>query len=93
MRNQHGNGVAARGHVADRVGDPLFGQRVERRGGLVEDEQVRSPQQGPGDRQPLLLAPRHLDAAFADHRVETAVRTREQIVAGRLPQHVEALGV
>ena len=81
------------GDVADRVDDALFGQRVERRGGFVEDEQVRMPQQGPRDRQPLLFAARHLDAAFADDRVEATVRAREQVVARRFPQHVEALGV
>ncbi len=73
--------------------DLLLGQRVERRGRLVEDEQVRPAQQRPGDRQPLLLAARDLDAALADHRVEPAVGARQQAVAGRLLQHLEALRV
>src|SRR2546425_12885053 len=54
---------------------------------------MRTPQQGARDRQALLLASRDLDAAFADDRVEATGRPREQIVAGRLPQHLEALGI
>ena len=71
----------------------FLGQRVERRGGLVEHQQVRTPQQRARDREPLFLAARHLDAAFADHRVESAVGARQQAVTGRLAQHVQALVV
>ena len=56
--------------VADRLADLVLGDRVERRGRLVEDEQVGIPEQRPRDRQPLALAAGDLHAAFADHRVE-----------------------
>ena len=93
VRDQDGDRVAGRRHVADRVDDPFLGERVERRGRLVEHEQVRMAQQRARDRQPLLLAARDLHAAFADHRVEAPVGARQQAVARRLAQHVEALGV
>ena len=48
-------------------------------------------QQRAGDRQALLLAAGDLHAALADHRVEPLVGAREQGVARRLAQHVEAL--
>ena len=80
--------------VADRLDDPLFGERVERRGRLVEHQQVRTAQQRARDRQPLLLAARHLHAAFADHRVEARVGARaSRLSHAALLQHVEALGV
>ena len=79
--------------VADRVDDPFLGQGIERRRRLVEDEQVRPPQQGASDGQPLLLAARYFHAAFADQRVEAAVGAGQQAVARRLAQHVQALGV
>ena len=81
------------GDVADGLDDALLGERVERRGRFVEDQQVRAPQQRAGNRQPLLLAAGDLDAAFADHRVEAAVGARQQAVARRLAQPVEALVV
>jgi hypothetical protein len=39
--DQHGDRVAAGGHVADGVDDALFGQGVERGGRLVEHQQMR----------------------------------------------------
>src|SRR6185369_10506398 len=75
------------------VGDLLLGQRVERRGRLVEDQQARPAQQGAGDRESLFLAAGDLDAALADHRVEAAVGARQQAVAGGLLEHLQALGV
>ena len=93
VRDQHRHRVSPRRDVADRIDDPLFGQGVERGRGFVEDDQMGAPQQGPRDRQPLLFTTRHLDASLTDERVEAAVRPREQVVAGGLPQHIETLGV
>ena len=73
------------GHVADRLGDLLLGERVERRGGLVEHQQVRPAQEGARDRQPLLLAAGDLHPALADDRVEALVGPGEQAVARGLP--------
>ena len=56
-------------------------------------EQLRPAQQRAGDGEPLLLAARHLDAALADDGVESLLRARQQTVAGRLVQHLEALRV
>jgi hypothetical protein len=61
---------AARRNLAHGIRDLLLGQRIERRGGLVEDQQARLAHQRPRDRQPLLLAARQLHAALADHRVQ-----------------------
>jgi hypothetical protein len=53
--------------------------------GLVEDQEVWTPKERPRNRQPLLLAARDFDAAFADQRVKTSVRSGEQVVAGSFP--------
>src|SRR5438045_5138391 len=44
--------------------------RSERGGGLVEDQDRRVLEQDPGDRQPLLLAARQLDARSEEHTSE-----------------------
>src|ERR1700736_818484 len=46
--------------------DQGFGLGVERAGGLVQDQDARVGEDGPGDREPLALAAGELDAAFAD---------------------------
>jgi hypothetical protein len=93
VRDEHGDRVAAGGDVADGVDDALLGERVQRRRRFVEHQQVRTPQQGAGDRQPLLFAAGDLDPAFADDRVEPVRGAREQAVAGGLAQDLEALRV
>ena len=60
MRDQHRHGVAAGRDVADRVDDAFLGQRVERRGRLVEHEQVGPPQQRPRDRSRCFSPPETL---------------------------------
>ena len=93
VRDQDRDGVPARFDVANRLADLLLGDRVERRSRLVEDQQVRPPQQRAGDREALTLAAGHLHPAFADHRVEAPVRARQQAVARRLRQRGQALRV
>jgi hypothetical protein len=77
VRDQDGDRVAAGGDVADGVDDPFLGERIERRGGFVEHQQVRLSEEGACDRQPLFLAARHLHAAFADHGIEPVRRARK----------------
>ncbi len=91
--DEDGHGATGRRHVPDRFHDPFFGERIERRGRFVEDQQVRMPEQRTRDREPLLLAAGHLDAAFADDRIESLRCACQQAVTRRLPQHVEALVV
>ncbi len=55
---------------------------------LVKDQQCRLAQQGPGNRQPLLLPARQLQAAFPDHRIDTLFRPRQQVRTGRLSQRL-----
>src|SRR6185503_11500664 len=57
MRDENRHRLAGARHVADRLDDAFFGQRVERRGGLVENEQLGPPEQRARDRQTLLFAP------------------------------------
>lgn len=71
----------------------LLGDRVERRGGLVEDEQARAAQQGAGDGQASALPTRDLHPAFADDRIQALLRPGEEGVAGRALQGVETLRV
>src|SRR5664279_1199211 len=76
--DQAGDGIAAGGDVAYGLRDLLLGERVERAGGLVEDQQLRPAQQGACDREALLLAAGDLDAALADHRIQAAAGARQQ---------------
>jgi hypothetical protein len=45
--------------------------RVQRAGCLIEQQDRRVTQDGPGDRDPLALAAGQLDPAFPHHSVET----------------------
>ena len=47
--DQNGDDVLVPCDLADRLADLLLGERVERRGRLVEHQQVRAPQQGARD--------------------------------------------
>ena len=55
--------------TVERLADGRFGLCVDRRGAVVEDQQARIDEQGARDRQPLALAARQADAAFADERL------------------------
>src|SRR5688572_15989724 len=52
-------------NLAQSLLNVLLGARIESRGGLVEYENGRTFQNGPGDRDPLLFAARQLQAALA----------------------------
>src|SRR5262245_49100069 len=91
--DQDGQQVAALRDVPDRAGDLLLGEGVQGGGRLVEDQQVRAAQQRTRDREPLLLPPGDLHAALADEGVEPLVGARQQAVAGRLPEDLQAFGV
>ena len=53
---------------ADLISSSVF-EAVERRGGLVEDQDRRALEDGAGDGDALLLAARQLETALADRRV------------------------
>ena len=61
--------VRPRREPIERLADLGFADRVEVRGGLVQDQDRRILQQGAGDRDALTLAARKLQAALADGRV------------------------
>ena len=58
--------------VDERLLDRRLDLRIERRGGLVEDQDRRVLQDHPGDGDPLALAAGELDAALADVGVVAA---------------------
>src|SRR5437879_4236558 len=66
--DEHRAPARADGQV-ERLADGRFGLCVDRRGAVIEDQQARIDQQGARDRQPLALAARQADAAFADERL------------------------
>jgi len=93
VRNHDGDDALARRNLANRLTDCLLGDRVERRGRLIEHQQMRPAKQGASNREPLSLATRYLHASFPDHRVEAAIGAGEQSVTRRLPQRIGALVV
>ena len=60
----------ARGDRGDGAVDLLLGAVVERRGRLVEEEDVRRPVEGPGDADALALPAREAAAALPDRGVD-----------------------
>ena len=66
---------------------------VERRRGLVEDEDPRVLEQDPRDRDALLLAARELVAALADHRVVALGQLDDPVVDGGGARRGLQLGV
>ncbi|KAF5044795.1 hypothetical protein DSECCO2_487940 [anaerobic digester metagenome] len=91
VRDQDRDLVLAHRDVPDRVRDLLLGQRIERGGRLVEDQQAGTAQEGPGDRDPLLLASRQFQAAFADVRVDALGRPSQEVIARRPVERVQHL--
>ena len=59
----------------------VLGVRIDRGGRIVEQQNRRIEQHGPGDRQPLPLPAGKIEAPFAEHRV-VAVRQRGDEVVG-----------
>ena len=76
--------------------DLLFGEGVQRRGRLVEHQDRRRLQDRPGDRHPLLLAARKLQAALTHGGVVALRQKRDEPVdlrqTGGLP-HLLRRGV
>ena len=58
--------VRLRDDAVERLLDRLLGAAVERAGRFVEHQDRRVLEQGPGDRDALLLAARQLEPALAD---------------------------
>ena len=60
--------------------DRLLGGRVDRRGGVVEDQDPRLGDQRPGDRDPLALAAGERQPALADDRVVAVGQAGDEVV-------------
>ena len=71
-------------HPAERLEHRRLRLRVQRRGGLVQDEDGGAAHQGPGERDPLALAAREPRAPLADGRV---------VALGQAPQCLVDAGV
>src|SRR5690606_32191593 len=69
MGNHDGNMLTLGRNVADCVRYFLFGNRIQRRGRFIKDHEVWLPQQGPCNGQPLPLATRQFQSAFANYGV------------------------
>ena len=78
MRDHDGGAVLA--EMLDRLLHGLFGFRIERRGGLVEQDDRRVADQRPGHRDALALAARQLRAEFADRRVVAEREAGDEIM-------------
>src|SRR5919205_1904489 len=65
--------------------DPRLGGRIDRSGGVVEDEDPRIDGERARDRQPLALASRKRDPALADHSVVALRQTLHELVRLREP--------
>src|SRR5262245_34286648 len=87
MGDQNGDDVVGRRDLTHCPADLLLGERVESRRRFVEDEKVRSAEQGARDGQALFLSAGNLHSAFADHRVETTIGAAEQAVGRSLPKN------
>ena len=66
---------------------------VQGRGGLVQEEDLRVPDQRPRDGDPLLLAAGQLGAALPHHRVQAVRQLRDKVVSIRLPTRLHDLGL
>src|SRR5262245_38953720 len=73
------HGPARQGGLEALLDRPLGGG-VEVAGRLVEDQDLRPPQQRPGDRQPLPLAAREVGPALADDRLVPPRQARDELV-------------
>ena len=91
MRDQNRDAIARARDFANRLADFFFSERIERRSRFVENHQLRPPQQGTRDGEPLLLAARNFDAAFADHGVESFIGAGEKAADRGLAKDVHAV--
>src|ERR1039458_6989132 len=58
VRDDQRDHIRSRPQLSQRVRDLLFGERVERRSGFVEDQEFRTPEEGSRDGEPLFLTAR-----------------------------------
>jgi len=70
---------ATAGNLVELCLDQAFGARIQRRRGLVENEQRRVFQQGARDRDTLLFAAGKLEPAFADLGFEAVRQAFDQV--------------
>ena len=71
--------------IAQRMQDGRFRVRVDRREGIVEEDDRGSPGERPGQCRALLLAAGQIDAAFAEHRLVAGRERRDGLVELRDP--------
>ena len=76
--------VASREHVAQRLLDELLGVHVERGQRVVEHQDPRPREHGPGEREPLPLAAGQRHALLADAGVEAPGQVVHELRLGDL---------
>ena len=85
--HQHGRADESVAEVGEHRG---LGRRVQRRRGVIEQEQARPAHQCPRQGDPLALAAAEADAALPDHRVDAVRRLGDEVLgtgqAQRLPE-------
>src|ERR1700730_12619808 len=91
MRDHEGRPVL--GDKIERVLNLAFGEGVERRGCLVENEDRRRLENGSGDGDALLFAAREFEAAFADLRLVAARNMFDEMVDSRQTRCLADRGV
>ena len=72
--------VRCRATARERGLDLLLGAGIQRAGRFVQDQDARVLQDGARDGDPLLLAARQLQAAFADPGVVTVRQAQDEVV-------------
>ena len=73
----------------ERAPDARLGGRVDRGGGVVEDQDARVGEQRARDREPLPLAARERQPALADERVVAARERLDEVVRLRLARRLD----
>ncbi|GMA90114.1 hypothetical protein GCM10025869_06430 [Homoserinibacter gongjuensis] len=81
------------GDRVDRLAQQLFVDPVERRRRLVEQQDGRSREQRPRDREPLPLTSREHDALLADRGIQSCRVAVEHLAEVHGAQHLDALRV
>jgi hypothetical protein len=90
--DQHGrSGPPARRPAA--AWDALLGVGVDRRGGVVQDEDLRVGEGGTSEGDALALAARQREAALADDRVVAVAQLEDELVGGGDPRRCFDLGI
>ena len=63
MRNQNRDRLLIGCNLANRAADFFFSQRIERRRGFIEHQQLRMPQESASNGKPLFLATRNFNVS------------------------------